>query len=48
MIREALMKKELEPKVMEVAKFLYAYSQAFILARGNLTPMAMEGALKLK
>jgi glucosamine--fructose-6-phosphate aminotransferase (isomerizing) len=48
MIREALMKKELEPKVLEVAKFLDAYSQAFILASGHLLPMALEGALKLK
>jgi glucosamine--fructose-6-phosphate aminotransferase (isomerizing) len=47
-IREALMKKELEPKVIEVANFLQVYSQAFILARGHLLPMALEGALKLK
>jgi glucosamine--fructose-6-phosphate aminotransferase (isomerizing) len=48
MIREALMKKELEPTVIEVAKFLKEYSQAFILARGHLLPMALEGALKPK
>lgn len=48
MIREALMKKDLEPKVIEVAKFLNPYFQTFILARGHLLPMALEGALKLK
>ncbi|MDR1109356.1 MAG: SIS domain-containing protein [Deltaproteobacteria bacterium] len=48
MIREALMKRELEPRVAEVARFLAPYSQAFILARGHLLPMALEGALKLK
>ncbi|MDR2368011.1 MAG: SIS domain-containing protein [Deltaproteobacteria bacterium] len=48
MIREALGKRELEPKAIEVAQFLNGYSQAFILARGHLLPMALEGALKLK
>ncbi|MDR2301428.1 MAG: SIS domain-containing protein [Deltaproteobacteria bacterium] len=48
LIREALMKNDLDHKVFEAAKLLNAYSQAFILARGHLLPMALEGALKLK
>ncbi|MDR1677375.1 MAG: SIS domain-containing protein [Deltaproteobacteria bacterium] len=47
-IRAALMNKELVSKVNEVAELLNNYSQAFILAKGHLVPMALEGALKLK
>ncbi|MDR2386504.1 MAG: SIS domain-containing protein, partial [Deltaproteobacteria bacterium] len=48
MVREAILKKDLEPKVIELAHKLNKQTQVFILARGHLLPMALEGALKLK
>lgn len=37
-----------QPQVMELAKLLAGYDNLFVLAKGHLLPIAMEGALKLK
>jgi len=37
-----------EPKIVEVARFLAHYDNAFYVARGINFPVALEGALKLK
>ena len=45
LVRHALSHEE---RVLSVAERLAAFEHAFILARGRMLPMALEGALKLK
>jgi len=39
---------DLEPQIMECAKYLAQYNDAFYIGRGINFPTALEGALKLK
>jgi glucosamine--fructose-6-phosphate aminotransferase (isomerizing) len=48
LFRAALMRGGLESKVKDLAGLLGGYRGCFILGRGHLHPMALEGALKLK